>query len=60
MPTVRVPRIVAGKQARRRRLGNLYQVHGSFTRGQQAASALLSGFTVDVESLFAAADEVPE
>ena len=40
--------------------GNHYKVHGEFARGQQAASALLDGFTLDVEALFAAADEVPE
>jgi Uma2 family endonuclease len=40
--------------------GNQYKVHGEFRRGQQAASALLSGFAIDVEGLFAAADEIPE
>ena len=40
--------------------GGDYQIHGQFTRGQQAASGLLDGFVVDVEGLFAAADEVPE
>ena len=40
--------------------GSQYKVHGEFSRGQQAASALLSGFAVDVAGLFAAADEVPE
>jgi Uma2 family endonuclease len=40
--------------------GSQYRVHGEFTRGQQAASALLDGFTLDVEALFAAADEIPE
>lgn len=40
--------------------GDQYKVHGQFIRGQQAASALLNGFSLDVESLFAAADEIPE
>jgi Uma2 family endonuclease len=40
--------------------GNQYQVYGEFTRGQQAASAPLDGFAIDVEALFAAADEIPE
>jgi Uma2 family endonuclease len=40
--------------------GSQYRVHGEFTRAQQAASALLDGFTLDVEALFAAADEIPE
>ncbi len=40
--------------------GSQYQVHGQFTRGQLAASALLNGFAVDVAALFATADEIPE
>jgi Uma2 family endonuclease len=40
--------------------GNQYKVHGEFTRGQQAVSDLLDGFAVDVEALFAVADEIPE
>jgi len=40
--------------------GNQYKVHGEFPRGQQATSALLTGFAVDVEALFAAADEIPD
>ena len=40
--------------------GSQYKVHGEFTRGQRAASALLDGFAIDVEALFAAADEIPE
>jgi len=40
--------------------GNQYKVDGEFARGQQAASALLAGFTIDVEALFAVADEIPE
>lgn len=34
-----------------------YIVHGEFAPGTQAASALLSGFTVDVQAVFAAANE---
>ncbi len=37
-----------------------YGLHGEFAPGQQAASALLSGFTVDVAALFDAAKDVPE
>jgi Uma2 family endonuclease len=40
--------------------GDRYVVHGEFHEGQQAGSALLPEFSVDVASLFAAADEVPE
>lgn len=40
--------------------GEQYRIHGEFQRGSQAASALLDGFAVDVEGLFAEADEVPE
>jgi Uma2 family endonuclease len=40
--------------------GNHYTLHGEFSPGQQAASALLNGFSVDVAALFAAADEVPD
>jgi Uma2 family endonuclease len=40
--------------------GRQYKVHGEFTCGQQAASALLNGFAIDVEALFAAADEIPD
>ncbi len=40
--------------------GDGYTVHGEFGRGQQANSVLLPGFTVDVGSLFAAADGIPE
>ena len=39
---------------------NRYVVHGEFTRGQQATSALLSGFAIDVASLFAVAKDIPE
>jgi Uma2 family endonuclease len=37
-----------------------YVVHGEFTGGGQAASAMLAGFTVDVAALFAAAADIPE
>jgi Uma2 family endonuclease len=37
-----------------------YVVHGEFTAGQQATSALLPGFAVDVGQLFAVIDEIPE
>jgi hypothetical protein len=40
--------------------GDQYELHGEFTPGQQAASVLLDGFAVDVEGLFAAADEIPD
>jgi Uma2 family endonuclease len=40
--------------------GEQYAVHGEFTSGQRATSALLSGFEVDVAALFAAAEDVPE
>jgi Uma2 family endonuclease len=39
--------------------GHQYAVNGEFTRGQQATSALLDGFSVDVEALFAVADDIP-
>jgi hypothetical protein len=35
-------------------------VHGEFTRGQQAASALLEGFAIDVGALLSVADDIPE
>ncbi len=37
-----------------------YVVQGEYTLGQQAASVLLDGFSVDVTKLFASADDVPE
>jgi Uma2 family endonuclease len=40
--------------------GGRYNVHGEFTRGQQAISVLLDGFAIDVTALFAAAEDVPE
>src|SRR3990172_3849383 len=40
--------------------GNRYTVHGQFTRGQQATSVLLNGFSVDVSALFAVANDVAE
>jgi Uma2 family endonuclease len=40
--------------------GDSYAVSGQFSRGQQATSALLDGFTVDVEALFAVGDNIPD
>jgi Uma2 family endonuclease len=40
--------------------GERYHVHGEFTDGQHAVSALLSDFSVDVTALFAAAADIPE
>jgi Uma2 family endonuclease len=40
--------------------GPNYAVHGQFSHGQQATSALLSGFCVDTAQLFAAADNIAE
>jgi Uma2 family endonuclease len=40
--------------------GDRYVVHGEFTRRQQASSNLLAGFSVDVDALFAVADDIPE
>jgi len=40
--------------------GERYGVHGEFSRGQQAESVLLSGFSIDVDALFAVADEILE
>jgi Uma2 family endonuclease len=40
--------------------GDRYVVHGEFTRRQQASSVLLNGFSVDVDALFAVADDIPE
>lgn len=37
-----------------------YADHGPFNPGQQASSALLAGFEVDVNGLFAAAEDIPE
>ncbi len=37
-----------------------YVVAGQFTAGQQAASRLLAGFSIDVAALFAAGEDVPE
>ncbi len=37
-----------------------YAVYGEFRRGAAASSALLDGFSVDVDALFAAAEDVPE
>jgi Uma2 family endonuclease len=40
--------------------GDRYAVHGQFTPGQQATSALLSGFELDVAALFAVAEDIPQ
>jgi len=40
--------------------GDRYAVLGEFTRGQQAISALLEGFAVDVAALLSVADNIPE
>ncbi|MEX2316401.1 MAG: Uma2 family endonuclease [Pirellulales bacterium] len=40
--------------------GNRYAVHNQFLRGQQATSVLLDGFAIDVDALFAVADNIPE
>ena len=40
--------------------GQRYVVHGQFTEGQQAESVRLPGFSIDIDALFAAADEIPE
>ena len=40
--------------------GDHYVVHSEFRQGQQATSALLDGLSVDVQSLFAQADEIPD
>ena len=40
--------------------GERYAVHGSFTSGGQAESVLLPGFSIDVNAIFAAVDEIPE
>jgi Uma2 family endonuclease len=37
-----------------------YALHGEFTAGQAATSALLEGFAVDVAALFAVMKEIPE
>jgi Uma2 family endonuclease len=39
--------------------GDRYAVYGQFAPGQRAASALLSGFEVDVTALFAVAESIP-
>jgi Uma2 family endonuclease len=40
--------------------GEKYIVHNRFVPGQQAQSVLLDGFNVNVTSLFAAVEDVPE
>jgi Uma2 family endonuclease len=40
--------------------GERYNIHGEFNRGEQATSSLLNGFSVDVTSLFAVADDIPQ
>jgi Uma2 family endonuclease len=40
--------------------GHAYSVAGRFSRSQQAASVLLDGFVIDVEALFAVADNIPD
>ena len=37
-----------------------YKVHGQYKAGEQAASALLPGFTIEVAKLFAVIDEIPD
>ena len=41
-------------------VGGAYSVLGEYIRGQIAASRLLEGFAIDVASLFAAAENIPE
>ncbi len=40
--------------------GERYAVHGEFTRGGHAISVLLPDFAIDVASLFAVTDEIPD
>ena len=40
--------------------GERYAVQSEFSTGEQATSIMLSGFSVDVASLFAAAADIPE
>ncbi len=40
--------------------GDQYAVHGEFTEGSQASSALLPGFEFDVSALFAVIADIPE
>ena len=40
--------------------GERYTVHGEYSPGQHATSALLPGFAIDVTTLFAVSDEIAE
>jgi Uma2 family endonuclease len=40
--------------------GEAYTISGQFSRGQRAQSNLLPSFAIDVEALFAVADDIPE
>ena len=40
--------------------GEVYAITGQFIRGQHATSNLLDSFAIDVEALFAVADNIPE
>ena len=40
--------------------GDHYMLHGEFSPGAEATSALLPGFSVDVTALFGVMDELPE
>jgi Uma2 family endonuclease len=37
-----------------------YAIHGEFMPGQQATSALLDGFVIDVAALFSAGEGIPD
>jgi Uma2 family endonuclease len=40
--------------------GDRYTMHGEFMPGQQATSALLDGFVIDIAALFATAEGIPD
>lgn len=40
--------------------GDRYETHGQFSPGERATSSILPDFSVDVASLFAVMDEIPE